>query len=62
MAEVAGLEAQEQGHMGRTDSAGRLVGDMAIDKARSRYPYCIVWTPLPLITWFLPLIGVYPVR
>ena len=21
-----------------------------IDVARNRYPYCIVWTPLPLIT------------
>lgn len=28
-----------------------------IDKARSRYPYCIVWTPLPMITWFIPIIG-----
>ncbi|KAG2394003.1 hypothetical protein C9374_003767 [Naegleria lovaniensis] len=22
-----------------------------------RYPYCIVWTPIPLITWLLPFIG-----
>jgi len=22
-----------------------------------RYPYSIVWTPLPIITWILPLIG-----
>jgi hypothetical protein len=21
------------------------------------YPFCIVWTPLPLISWFLPFIG-----
>jgi len=23
----------------------------------NRFPYCIVWTPLPLISWFLPFIG-----
>ena len=22
-----------------------------------RYPYSIVWTPLPILTWFIPLIG-----
>eukprot|EP00128_Syssomonas_multiformis_P018452 Colp12_sorted_trinity150504_noHs@24703 len=27
------------------------------DVKRSRFPYCIVWTPLPFITWFLPFIG-----
>jgi hypothetical protein len=24
---------------------------------KNRYPYCIVWTPLPLITWLIPCIG-----
>jgi len=28
-----------------------------IDVKYNRYPYCIVWTPLPCITWFLPCIG-----
>jgi hypothetical protein len=28
-----------------------------IDKVHHRYPYCIVWTPLPLISWFIPIIG-----
>ena len=28
-----------------------------IDIKRSRFPYCIVWTPLPLISWFIPIIG-----
>eukprot|EP00753_Platysulcus_tardus_P008568 PLAT16107.1.p1 GENE.PLAT16107.1~~PLAT16107.1.p1 ORF type:complete len:205 (-),score=47.92 PLAT16107.1:99-713(-) len=28
-----------------------------IDVARSRFPFCIVWTPLPPITWLLPMIG-----
>lgn len=28
-----------------------------IDTKRNRYPYCIVWTPIPIITWLLPWIG-----
>lgn len=28
-----------------------------INIRKQRYPYCIVWTPLPLISWFLPMIG-----
>lgn len=28
-----------------------------IDKNKSRYPFCIVWTPIPILTWFFPIIG-----
>jgi transmembrane protein 222 len=28
-----------------------------IDVAKNRYPFCIVWSPLPMITWFCPVIG-----
>ena len=28
-----------------------------IEPERARFPYCIVWTPLPLISWFVPFIG-----
>ena len=28
-----------------------------IDAKQNRYPYCIVWTPIPVITWLIPLIG-----
>lgn len=28
-----------------------------IDAQKARFPFCIVWTPLPLITWLLPFIG-----
>lgn len=28
-----------------------------VDPSRDRYPYCLVWSPLPLITWLLPFIG-----
>ncbi len=29
----------------------------ALDPKYHRFPYCIVWTPLPLISWILPIIG-----
>lgn len=29
----------------------------SIDPSRDCYPYCLVWSPLPVITWFLPFIG-----
>ncbi|XP_028143262.2 transmembrane protein 222 [Diabrotica virgifera virgifera] len=28
-----------------------------IDYSRDRYPFCIVWTPIPLLTWLFPPIG-----
>jgi len=28
-----------------------------IDRKRGRYPFCIVWTPIHPITWFLPFVG-----
>ena len=28
-----------------------------IDIKNNRYPYCIVWTPIPLITYLIPSIG-----
>lgn len=31
--------------------------NLQIDPKRARFPRCIVWTPLPLISWFVPFIG-----
>ena len=28
-----------------------------IDFSRDRFPFCIVWTPIPLLTWLFPFIG-----
>lgn len=28
-----------------------------LDRRRDRYPICLVWGPLPVITWLLPFIG-----
>ncbi|KAM8869544.1 transmembrane protein 222-like isoform 2-T2 [Spinachia spinachia] len=33
-------------------------GDFSkLDQKASRYPYCIVWTPIPILSWVLPFIG-----
>jgi hypothetical protein len=32
-------------------------GTPKINHEKEIYPYCIVWTPLPMISWFLPFIG-----
>jgi hypothetical protein len=36
---------------------GQAVMDARVDPSRNRYPYCIVWSPLPPITWLFPFIG-----
>uniref|UniRef100_UPI00358F2E43 transmembrane protein 222 isoform X1 n=1 Tax=Myxine glutinosa TaxID=7769 RepID=UPI00358F2E43 len=28
-----------------------------VEPSRNRYPFCIVWTPIPCLTWLLPIIG-----
>lgn len=28
-----------------------------MDPNKARFPFSIVWTPLPLITWLIPCIG-----
>lgn len=31
--------------------------NMQIDPSRARFPCCIVWSPLPVISWLVPFIG-----
>ncbi|XP_034949768.1 transmembrane protein 222 [Chelonus insularis] len=38
-------------------SSSSFFNDMMIDPARKRFPCCIVWTPIPFLTWFFPFIG-----
>jgi|LauGreSBDMM110SN_4_FD.fasta_scaffold326020_1 hypothetical protein len=35
----------------------KMISSNEIDIPRQRYPYAIVWCPLPPITWILPFIG-----
>nr|CAD7590375.1 unnamed protein product [Timema genevievae] len=45
-----------QSGMNSSLSRDQLI-DIPIDHKRSRYPFCIVWTPIPFLTWILPFIG-----
>lgn len=29
----------------------------AINIETDKFPFCIVWTPIPVLTWFFPFIG-----
>lgn len=47
-----------------TDTNGSTVSDskvtvmeFLVDHQKQRYPCCIVWTPIPLLTWLFPFIG-----
>lgn len=31
--------------------------DHSINFNTDKYPFCIVWTPIPVLTWFFPFIG-----
>ena len=35
----------------------RFKPKVKINTKKQRYPYCIVWTPIPCITWIFPSIG-----
>jgi len=42
------------------DDTGCTVHDMesgSLSVKRHRFPCCIVWTPIPLITWLFPFVG-----
>ena len=49
----------------RSDSKANQVNKRAIlnkkrpriDVSGERFPFCIVWTPLPFVSWFIPTIG-----
>lgn len=39
------------------DESSTASTSLEIDMQKDRYPYSIVWTPLPLITWLIPIVG-----
>ncbi|XP_077193852.1 transmembrane protein 222 isoform X1 [Paroedura picta] len=36
---------------------GGGAGGAGVDPERCRFPYCVVWTPIPVLTWLFPIIG-----
>lgn len=39
------------------EDLSRSSGRREIDVPRHRYPFCIVWTPIPMLTWMFPFLG-----
>ncbi|CAG9859397.1 unnamed protein product [Phyllotreta striolata] len=35
------------------------LGEMSdkVDPSQDKFPFCIVWTPIPVLTWLIPIIG-----
>ncbi|XP_059546627.1 transmembrane protein 222 isoform X1 [Myotis daubentonii] len=52
---MAEVEAPTAAETDQKQSSGSSGG--AMDVERSRFPYCVVWTPIPVLTWFFPIIG-----
>ncbi|XP_005991087.1 transmembrane protein 222 [Latimeria chalumnae] len=46
-------EAVEEGKMKQFNGGFERL----LDPDKSRFPYCIVWTPIPVLTWLFPIIG-----
>merc|ERR1711884_616072 len=41
----------------RLTTTKKMVLPGHIDPEKQRFPYCIVWTPIPFLTWLFPFIG-----
>lgn len=52
-------ETNSQGYLVSPDSEAthKTMSEERIDHVAQRYPTCIVWTPIPLLTWLFPFIG-----
>ena len=48
-------ETSDKGQQTKVE-AHREAMEKPVDVKRNRYPYCIVWTPLPLITYVIHLL------
>lgn len=42
---------------GKHFAEGEDVVPDKVDTARQLFPHCLVWTPIPVLTWLLPFIG-----
>lgn len=44
-------------HHQQQPAVALATGNLELNVATGRWPYCLVWTPIPFLTWFLPTIG-----
>ncbi len=50
-------EEDDHDHDATSPGVGFARQNSSVNVKYQRYPYCIVWTPIPLISWLLPVIG-----
>ncbi|XP_069700638.1 transmembrane protein 222 [Periplaneta americana] len=41
----------------KSPDSREVLMELPVDHQKQRYPFCIVWTPIPLLTWLFPFIG-----
>lgn len=49
--EIAGYESEDAALAFDSDQELTGQGNVQIDPQQGRFPYCIVWTPIPLLTY-----------
>lgn len=54
MEDTQGVEHSDDKSM---DGIPSSTPDCKINHKAQRYPFCIVWSPIPLLTWIFPFIG-----
>ena len=47
----------DQKNVVQTFPSTEIMSERSIDLKSSHFPYCIVWTPIPIITYLIPSIG-----
>ena len=47
----------DQKNVVQTFPSSEIMSERSIDLKSSHFPYCIVWTPIPIITYLIPSIG-----
>jgi hypothetical protein len=65
MSSISGASSSSSSNGASKWEAAELVGAervaipdaFGIDVAHSRFPFAIVWTPIPCLTWLFPFIG-----
>lgn len=51
------MSHDEEEHVGHLDLVVDRSMSLAVQPEKDHFPLCIVWMPLPVLTWFLPFIG-----
>ena len=51
------MSHDEEEQVGHLDSNDHRTMSSAVQPEKDHFPLCVVWMPLPLLTWLVPFIG-----